>query len=111
VTGKPAVFRRITLDEMWANADDRVNNPWSLGKKRGDGSRTIRENISAFWRIMRDDIFELDLGWIRSVHPETYTLERWMRETRYDGKNQTTLKSRLDNSNPWGFNPEWLAQL
>ncbi|KAJ7433425.1 NAD(P)-binding protein, partial [Mycena galericulata] len=96
VTGKPAVYRRLTLDEMWANADDRVNNPVASEKKRGDGSTTIWENVAAFFRVLRDDIIDKDIDWIRSVHPETYTLERWMRENEYNGTGKTVLKNTLE---------------
>ncbi|KAJ7723702.1 NAD-P-binding protein [Mycena olivaceomarginata] len=33
-------------------------------KTRGDGSRTIRNNFSAFWRVLRDDIVQKDMDWI-----------------------------------------------
>ncbi|KAF8188261.1 NAD(P)-binding protein [Mycena galopus ATCC 62051] len=73
VTGKRAVFKAQSLDEWWTNFDDGVNDPVASDKTRGDGSRTIRENFSAFWRVLRDDIVQKDMDWIRRVHPGTYT--------------------------------------
>ncbi|KAJ7612562.1 NAD(P)-binding protein [Roridomyces roridus] len=110
---RPAVFRRLTIDEMWEHADDRVNNPWSVPMARGDGTNTIRENMSGFWRTMRDDVFQTDLEWVRSVHPETMTVERWMRETGYEpgASVRTVLKNQMDGKNAWGYDPKWLAQL
>ncbi|KAJ7474257.1 NAD(P)-binding protein [Mycena latifolia] len=106
VTGKPAVFKRQTLEEWWAKFDDRVDNPIANEKKRGDGSTTIRQNLSAFWRVLRDDIIDKDMEWIRSVHPGTYTLERWMRENNYTGKTPSVLKNTQDKKNQWGIRPE-----
>ncbi|KAK7008079.1 hypothetical protein R3P38DRAFT_3593313 [Favolaschia claudopus] len=66
VTGKPAVFKPQTLDEWWANFDDSVDNPVASDNSRGDGSRTIRDNFSAFWRVLRDDVVQKDMDWIRT---------------------------------------------
>ncbi|KAJ7751876.1 NAD(P)-binding protein [Mycena maculata] len=106
VTGKPAVYLRLTLDEWWTNFDERADNPLSSDKKRGDGSTTIKQNYSAFWRVLRDGIIDKDMEWIRSVHPGTFTLERWMRENNYDGRGKTVLKKALESNNAWGFRPD-----
>ncbi|KAJ7139176.1 NAD-P-binding protein [Mycena epipterygia] len=111
VTGKRAVFKRLTLDEWSALHDDRIDNPIANEKTLGDGSTTIRQNSSAFWRVMRDDIIDKDMEWIRSIHPETYTLERWMRENKYDGTGQTVLKNTQDKKNLYGLKPEAAALL
>ncbi|KAJ7836968.1 nmrA-family protein [Mycena leptocephala] len=61
VTSKPAVFKPQSLDEWWGNFDDRVDGPVASDKKPGDGSRTIRDNFSAFWRVLRDDVVQKDI--------------------------------------------------
>ncbi|KAJ7139130.1 NAD-P-binding protein [Mycena epipterygia] len=109
VTGKRAVFKRMTLDEWFALFDEHSDDPIANEKTRGDGSTTIRENLSSFWRVLRDDIFDKDMEWIRSVHPGTYTLERWMRENKYDGTGQTTLKNSHDNKGLLRLRPEAAA--
>lgn len=106
VTGKPAVFKSQSLDEWWRNFDDGVENPVASDKTRGDGSRTIRDNFSAFWRVLRDDVVQKDMDWIRRVHPETYTLERWMRENNYQGRTGTVLKNAQEGRGKWGLNAE-----
>ncbi|KAJ7612563.1 NAD(P)-binding protein [Roridomyces roridus] len=112
VTGKPAIHRRLTIDEVRAHTDDGVDGPIATDNQRGDGSTTIWENTTAFWRVLRDDIIDKDMEWIKSVHPETYTLERWMRENRYDGTTKVLLKDSLDGNNPWpGMSVEWRKQL
>ncbi|KAJ7825178.1 NAD-P-binding protein [Mycena olivaceomarginata] len=104
VTGKPAVFKPQSLDEWWTNFDDGVNDPVASDKTRGDGSRTIRDNFSAFWRVLRDDIVQKDMDWIRRIHPETYTLERWMRENDYQGRTGAVLKNAQEGRGKWGLN-------
>ncbi|KAJ7660805.1 NAD-P-binding protein [Mycena polygramma] len=106
VTGKPAVFKPQSLDEWWRNFDDQIDGPVASDKARGDGSRTIRDNFSAFWRVLRDDVVQKDLDWIRRVHPETYTLERWMRENNYGGRTGTVLKNAQEGRGKWGLNAE-----
>ncbi|KAJ6569237.1 NAD-P-binding protein [Mycena capillaripes] len=106
VTGKPAVFKPQSLDEWWGNFDDRVDGPVASDKARGDGSRTIRDNFSAFWRVLRDDVVQKDMEWIRRVHPETYTLERWMRENNYGGRSGAVLKNSQEGRGMWGLNAE-----
>ncbi|KAJ7909465.1 NAD(P)-binding protein [Mycena leptocephala] len=105
VTGKPAVFKPQSLDEWWGNFDDRVDGPVASDKKPGDGSRTIRDNFSAFWRVLRDDVVQKDMDWIRQVHPGTYTLERWMRENNYGGRSGSVLKNAQEGRT-WGLNDE-----
>ncbi|KAJ7802051.1 NAD(P)-binding protein [Mycena olivaceomarginata] len=106
VTGKPAVFKPQSLDEWWKNFDDGVNDPVASDKTRGDGSRTIRDNFSAFWRVLRDDIVQKDMDWIRRTHPGTYTLERWMRENDYQGRTGAVLKNAQEGRGKWGLNTD-----
>ncbi|KAF7340326.1 NmrA domain-containing protein [Mycena venus] len=106
VTGKPGVFKPQSLDEWWRNFDDGVENPVASDRTRGDGSRTIRDNFSAFWRVLRDDVVQKDMDWIRRVHPGTYTLERWMRENNYQGRTGTVLKNAQEGRGKWGLNAE-----
>lgn len=106
VTGKPAVFKPQSLDEWWKNFDDGVNDPVASDKTRGDGSRTIRDNFSAFWRVLRDDIVQKDMDWIRRIHPGTYSLERWMRENDYQGRTGAVLKNAQEGRGKWGLNTD-----
>ncbi|KAJ7159518.1 NAD-P-binding protein [Mycena filopes] len=112
VTGRPAVFKRLTLDEWFANFDaEQLEEPIANEKKRGDGSKTIRENSAAFWRLLRDDVIHKDMEWIRGIHPGTYTLERWMRENEYTGRGETVLKNTQEGKMTFGFRPEVAALL
>ncbi|KAF7340370.1 NmrA-like family domain-containing protein 1 [Mycena venus] len=107
VTGKPAVYKRLTMDEFFDVFDPEwLDAPVASDKKKGDGSKTIRQNFQAFLTVLRDDIVDKDMGWIRSVHPGTYTLERWMRENEYNGRGDSILKNTLDGKMSFGFRPE-----
>ncbi|KAJ7250156.1 NAD-P-binding protein [Mycena haematopus] len=112
VTGKPAVYKRLSVDEFLGIFDEeRLEEPIATEKKRGDGSKTMRQNFGAFYRVLRDDIIDKDMEWVRSVHPGTYTLERWMRENEYTGRSQSILKNRLDGKMDFGFKPQVAALL
>ncbi|KAJ7065725.1 NAD(P)-binding protein [Mycena amicta] len=111
VTGKPAVYVRQTLDEYWHNFDDRINNPLAGDHQRGDGSITAKENFSGFWRVLRDNVWKKDVEWVRSVHPGTYTLERWMRENNYTGRAGPVMKNNQDGKRGWGVNVEVVNKL
>jgi len=89
VTGKKAVYKRLTMDEffdLFINADLEA----ATNQVRPTGS--WRKTIGSVWALLRDDILTRDFDWIRSVHPNTLTLEQWMRETQYDGTYQPLLK-------------------
>ncbi|RXW23584.1 hypothetical protein EST38_g2249 [Candolleomyces aberdarensis] len=84
VTGKKAIFRRLSMDERFACMSGH-NRPVASEKKLGDGSTTVRESFSGFWCLWRDDIIKRDFDWIRSTHPNTLSLADWMRQTNYTG--------------------------
>ncbi|KAJ7082824.1 NAD(P)-binding protein [Mycena crocata] len=112
VTGQPAVYKRVTMDEWFDLFDaEKMAAPVANELRRGDGSTTLRENFTRFWSVMRDDIIDKDMEWIRSVHPGTYTLERWMRDSNYDGRAKNVLKNSQDGKNPLGLKAEAAALL
>ncbi|KAF7340483.1 NmrA domain-containing protein [Mycena venus] len=112
---KPAIFKRLSIDEWWAHFDkELINLPLANDAQPEDPSTTTRkENFSSVWRILRDGLFdpEFDMEWIRRVHPGTLTLEEWMRETNYDATDKPVLKNALEGKRNWGFKPELAALL
>lgn len=72
------------------------NRPVAADNTFGDGSTTWKKNFSGWWGtsvyrcqpnytfplmpsfagMFRDDVAQRDMSWIRSVHPNGYTLER-----------------------------------
>ncbi|KAF7288913.1 NmrA domain-containing protein [Mycena indigotica] len=104
VTGKPAVYLRQTLDEYWANFDDRINSPLAMASS-GPGT-TAKANFSGFWRVLRDNVWKKDVEWVKSVHPETYSLERWMRENGYAGRATPVMKNSQEGKRGWGLNED-----
>ena len=103
VTGKPAVFVPLSLDEwfgLWET--EGIDSP--VANERGteaDGSTTWRENFSCWWAQYRDDVIKRDFEWLRQVHPNGHTVEKWMRETGYTGDfDLGTLKNMQDGKGP-----------
>jgi hypothetical protein len=96
VTGKPATYKRLTLDQWFACMDGH-ERPVANEKKTGDGSTTIRQSFSGFWSLWRDDIVKRDMDWVRSVHPKALSLGEWMTKVGYNGKiGATALKNAED---------------
>lgn len=65
---------------------------------------TFREAFSGFWATWRDDVIPRDLDLMKRVNPETMSLERWMKETNYDGSFTGLLKNYEEKKTPVGFN-------
>jgi hypothetical protein len=63
-----------------------------------DGVVTWRENFSGFWRGWRDDVLSRDYDWIRRVHPDTQTLEGWMKAHDYKGEKDPSLLKNVEDS-------------
>lgn len=110
VTGQKAVVVHQTEDEYWANFTN-TDLPIAADHKRGDGSTTFRENMTAWWALYRDDIIERDLAWIDSVNPNRLTVEKWMRETNYTGQMQSGLLKGIEDGPTIGLNSERVARL
>jgi len=111
VTGKPAVFKRQTVDQWWGNFTH-IDGPVASEKKEGDGSTTVRQNFSSFWRLYRDDIIQRDVEWLRRVHPKGKTVESWMREHNYTGELRGTAQIKsVEEGRHWGINYAITSQL
>lgn len=48
---------------------------------------------------------------VKSVNPDTWTLERWMRETKYKGQRTQLLKNVEDNKSKLRGNKEMISKL
>ncbi|KAJ7709060.1 nmrA-family protein [Mycena olivaceomarginata] len=123
VTGLPAVYKRLSIEEYFSVFKaEKLEAPLASDKQRGDGSKTVGDDFKAFLRVLRDnissgcgkrvlrvlrdDIGDNAMDWIRSVYWGTYTLEQWMRETGYDGKAGSVLKNTLEGKMEFGYRTE-----
>jgi len=95
VTGKPAVFKDLTTDEFF-DLFDNADVSAATHAVRPTGS--WRKTMGAFFALFRDDIIKRDIDWVKSIHPNTTSLEQWMRETQYDGSYQALLKLVEDSN-------------
>ena len=103
VTGKPAAFVPLSLDEWFALWDaESIDRP--LANERTvavDGETPWRENFTCWWAQYRDDVIQRDFARLRKVHPRGHTLEGWMRETGYTGDlDSSFLKNVQDGKGP-----------
>ncbi len=110
VTGQKAVFLKLTPDE-WFNLFDGTDKPVANEREYGDGSTTWKENFSAFWSLWRDDVIKRDLDWIRSVHPDTHDLEKWMKKENYQGEWKMDFLKNIEDGKAITLKFEALAQL
>ncbi|KAF9004744.1 nmrA-family protein [Cyathus striatus] len=111
VTGKPAVHRRLSLDE-WFACMKGTERPIANEKKIGDGSTTIRQNFSGFWSLWRDNMIKRDMDYISKLHPNRLTLEKWMRKNNYNGViGSTALKNAEDGKGRVIPNPAVVSSL
>ncbi|KAJ7035006.1 NAD-P-binding protein [Mycena alexandri] len=99
VTGKPAIYKRLTIDEWWGYLTG-GGTPIASERQSGDGSTTVRQNMSALLRQWRDDLIHRDMEWIRKTNPKGYTLESWMRAHNYTGEMDLTLLKGLEDGKP-----------
>jgi len=110
VTGKPAVVVNQSLDEWFENLLD-VDGPVANERQKGDGTTTWRGNFSGWWSQFRDDVITRDMDWIRKIHPDGYTLEKWMKVHHYEGKQDySLLKNSADGRSTARPNLEKWAQ-
>lgn len=101
VTGKKAVFIEQTMDEWFANFQN-VDLPCATERAPGEGL-TWRQNFTGWWSVLRDNLARRDMEWIKKVHPNVYTLERWMRENNYTGDGPPT--ALLKDADVWRMHP------
>ncbi|EIM84006.1 nmrA-family protein [Stereum hirsutum FP-91666 SS1] len=77
VTGQKAIYLRLSLDE-WFDLFIDADLPLAGERKKGDGSWTFRQNFSGWWNVFKDDLLKKDMTWLRDVHPNGYTVARWI---------------------------------
>lgn len=89
VTGRPAVYKDLTEDEFFDLFENADLTAATLAVRPAGSWRKV---FGAFFAIFRDDIVKRDIEWVKSIHPNTLSLEQWMRDTHYDGSYQALLK-------------------
>ncbi|KAJ7707753.1 NAD(P)-binding protein [Mycena rosella] len=104
VTGKPAVYKRLTIDQWWDNFTG-GDSPIANERVYGDGSTTTRQNMSAMCRLWRDGFVKRDMEWIKKTNPNSYTVESWMRENNYSGQMELGLLKNFEDGKA-GFGPD-----
>ncbi|KAF8310116.1 NAD-P-binding protein [Clavulina sp. PMI_390] len=112
VTGIPATYRLLTMDEffsLWNGKEIPIASDISVEQ----GGVSWETHFRCWWAVWRDNVLKRDLDWLRSVHPGTTTLEQWMRDTKYDGSLPQAVRDRLlkNNEDHIGIRRKKLATL
>lgn len=110
VTGQKAIVLHQPLEEWFKNFN-RADGPIANERAYGDGSTTWRQNFTGWWAMWQNDLLKRDMEWIRKIHPNVTTLERWMREKKYDGKLQVGLLKNTEEARSVSINTERTSQL
>jgi hypothetical protein len=100
VTGKKAVYKDITLDELFASPafpfpDGKVGH----GVSPSDPTlQTYRQNFSGFWNSWKADLVPTaDYALLDEILPtRVKTLGEWMKLTGYTGEKKSVLKDYRD---------------
>ncbi|KAI0373524.1 nmrA-family protein [Pilatotrama ljubarskyi] len=110
VTGKKAEYVSLSLEDYFSllNQDD-VNKP--VASEAPPGATTFKENFMRWWRLYRDDVLTRNFEWLRCIHPDLHTLERWMREEGYTGEVRGDLLKKYEDGERRRPNVERIAQL
>lgn len=74
--------------------------------KQGEGT-AWKTNFTGWWAQWRDDVITRDIEWIRSVNPNGYTVEKWMRENNYTGKLDRKLLKNMEVPTSNGIRPKF----
>ncbi|KAI0925512.1 hypothetical protein AcV5_008229 [Taiwanofungus camphoratus] len=106
VTGQKAEVIHQTYDQ-WLLALEGIDLPIANERSAGDGSTTWRQNFAGWWALWHDDIVKRDIGWIRSVNPNGYTLESWMRKEHYGDELFRRMKLLKNSEDGKGVRPNW----
>lgn len=101
VTGKKAVYKDITLDELFASnvfpfPDAKVGH----GVFSEDPTlQTYRQNFSGFWNSWKSDLVKVDYALLDEILPtRVKTLAEWMKLTGYTGQRSSVLKDYRDHA-------------
>jgi hypothetical protein len=115
VTGQKAeiVYQSLDGDDSWFGNFTGTEYPTAKDAKLGDGSTTIKEWMTRWWSLYRDEKIKRDYEWIHRVNPGGHTLESWMRAEDYGNSlwQKTGLLKGHEDGGWMGLNAERIAQL
>lgn len=103
VTGKPARYHNVSLDEFFTSSAFAPMSDVKLGaESAGDDSTllTYRQNFSAWWRLYQRSggnkgIIKRDYDSLDKIFPQRVrSVEQWMRKANYTGEMRPVLKNR-----------------
>jgi hypothetical protein len=99
-TGLPATYVPLSVEEWMSYQKGNLDRPLAVERNEKDfpGDITWRENFTCWWHWWRDsnELWPVDMDWIRSVHPGSLTFEEWVKQTSWDGKVDGNLLKNVE---------------
>lgn len=89
VTGKPARFNDVTLEDFFAGLPFDVARPLAPEDPSG---LTWKQNFTGWWTNWRNNTVKRDFDILDKIRPQRLTLETWMTKVGYDGEVRPVLK-------------------
>lgn len=99
VTGRKAVYKDVTLDEYFASGafPDPERKVGHSVTHDDPTLQTYRENFSAFWRLWKSGLVEMDYKILDEILPgRIRSVKEWMIKTGYTGEPESVLKDYTD---------------
>lgn len=88
VTGRPAQYIEMSMDDYWALYRDIADLPAAYNADRNDASTmSTKDNFTGFWNFCKDDLMKREYGILDEIHPNRIkTAEQWFRIEEANGK-------------------------
>ena len=105
VTGLPAVYKPLGVNEWFDYIGSGKDLPFV---SEGLDQRTFRDNFTCWFHWWRDSsrLLKVDMEWIRSIHPESKTIEEFIRASGWDGKIDLSVLKHAEDGKGKAL-PDW----
>lgn len=105
VTGLPAVYKPLEVDEWFDYIGPGKDLPFA---SEGLNPRTFRDNFTCWFHWWRDSsrLLNVDMDWIRSIHPGSMTVEDFIRSTGWDGNIDLSVLKHAEDKKGKAL-PDW----
>ncbi|KAK4076385.1 hypothetical protein Trihar35433_2945 [Trichoderma harzianum] len=88
VTGRPAQYIEMSMDDYWALYRDIADLPTAYNADPDDASTmSTKDNFTGFWNFCKDDLMKREYAILDEIHPNRIrTAEQWFRIEEANGQ-------------------------
>ncbi|KAL7953361.1 hypothetical protein V8C34DRAFT_321213 [Trichoderma compactum] len=88
VTGRPAQYIEMSMDDYWALYRDIADLPAAYNADPNDASTmSTKDNFTGFWNFCKDDLMKREYAILDEIHPNRIrTAEQWFRMEELNGQ-------------------------